>query len=56
MFGFTAARLRNFFARTFVGGMGSNVKRPYRIDIRMEHDKKRRCKRRNVGCRRMMKS
>ncbi|KAH9586412.1 Stress-associated endoplasmic reticulum protein [Trypanosoma melophagium] len=45
-----------FLKRTFVGGMAYNVKRPYRIDIRIEHDKKRRVKRRNIGCRRMMKS
>ncbi|CAD2217136.1 hypothetical protein AGDE_03446 [Angomonas deanei] len=56
MFFQSAVLFRNFFARTFLGGMGNNVKRPYRIDFRMAHDKKRRVKRRNVGCRRMMKS
>lgn len=56
MFSRCVALYRNFFARTFQGGMGANVKRPYRIDIRMEHDKKRRMRRRNIGTRRMMKS
>ncbi|CCW63469.1 unnamed protein product [Phytomonas sp. EM1] len=56
MFSRSISFFRGFFARTFIGGMGSKAKRPYRIDIRMEHDKKRRMKRRNIGCRRMMKS
>eukprot|EP00796_Vickermania_ingenoplastis_P003712 gene3712-2612_t len=57
MFAASFAALRsNFFFRTMIGGMSTNVKRPYRIPIRMEHDKKRRIKGRNIGCRRMMKS
>nr|CCC52517.1 hypothetical protein TVY486_1100020 [Trypanosoma vivax Y486] len=56
MFSQSLSLWSRFLRRTFVGGMGTNVKRPYRIDIRMEHDKKRRLKRRLIGCRRMMKS
>nr|6YXY_EU Chain EU, mt-LAF20 [Trypanosoma brucei brucei] len=56
MFTPSLALWSQFLKRTFVGGMGYNVKRPYRIEIRMEHDKKRRMRRRNIGCRRMMKS
>lgn len=56
MFSRCTTLLNNFFARTFVGGMKNNVKRPYRIDIRIEHDKKTRMKRRNIKTRRLMKS
>lgn len=57
MFSATLCLCRNFFARTHLGGItGGNVKRPYRIDYRMDHDKKRRMKRRLVSSRRMMKS
>lgn len=56
MFSRCTALFNSFFARTFMGGMKTNVKRPYRIDIRMEHDKKCRMKRRNVTSRRLMKS